>query len=215
MAGIVYTYTTLTTALQDMLEDSFTDFTAFQDQLIGWGELKLIRDLKLDLWDTVSTDPVTDPDNRFLTKPAGTIAIKMVEINGLQLESRTHEYIKDYNASAASGQPRYFNDFSETLIEMAPPPDAAYATEWQTVGRPLQISADVPTTFLSTYYGDVLMLACLIECERFELADERIPIWQGAYAEKLSGAIDELKENLRISGLRPLIGMPQPTPAQE
>lgn len=214
MSGVAYDYAGLSQAIQDLLEDSFTDFTAFIDQLIGWGEARLMKDLNLELWDTIDNSVTTSNGNANVAKPTAAIAIRNVRVGSVDLEPRTREFIDDYNSGASSGQPRYYNETNETAIKVAPPPGSTLTVTYDLISRPKQIGAandstHAATTFLSTYYGDILVIACLIESERFELADDRVAVWQAAYAEKMPGAMRELERNRRAYAFGP----PIPTPA--
>lgn len=218
MAGVAYDYAGLVAALEVLLEDAFTDFTDFVDQLIGRGESQLLKDLDLELWDTTDTSVSTVSGNSSVNKPASTIAIRSVRINGVDLEPRSYELVRDYNLAASNGQPKYFNEYNETTIIVAPPPNAIMAVEYDVIGRPKQLGAandatHATTTFLSTFYGDLLLTGCLIKCEEFEIADDRAAMWKQSYAEAMSGARRELTQNRRAYAFGPPVATPAPEPA--
>lgn len=79
MPTLAYTWTTLRTALQAWPVNSGDDYVAALDQIIGAGELRLVRDLNLEIFDDTTTLVINEGD-RFVAKPETCIAIRSVRL---------------------------------------------------------------------------------------------------------------------------------------
>jgi hypothetical protein len=208
---ITYTYDGLKAELQDYLEDDFDDFTSQVPTLIGLGEQRLLDDLDLSIFDITDTAKTTTQGQATLSKPSDIISVRTLQVDGTPLEERSFDYIEDYNAGAAQGKPKYFNEQSDTEVVLAPIPDQSYATTFRGSARPDALSDSNQTTWLSEKFGDTLLYACLIEAERY-VGSQRSEEWRQVYGnEKLPAAMN-LTRRMSRSDVRPLAAQPQPAP---
>lgn len=79
MPTLSYTWTTLRAALQAWPHSSNADYVANLDHIIGAGELRLVRDLNLEIFDH-STTLVVDAGERLIQKPGNLIATRSLRV---------------------------------------------------------------------------------------------------------------------------------------
>ncbi len=193
-----YTYSQLTSALQDMMEDNSAEFAAYEDQIIRLGESRLIRDLDLDLFNTVVGGTFTATVNT-LAKPSDLIDTNSLTYlnagNRVPLEQRSYDYIMDYSNGAANGPPLYFAELDSSNFILGPTPDSNYTYSLQYTLRPQSITVTQTNSWMGDHVGDALFYACLIATEQFLKADERIEMWKTTYKEIVGAAKFELRRS--------------------
>lgn len=79
MPTLAWTWTTLRAALQAWPVDQSAAYVANLDTIIGAGELRLVRDLNLDIFDDVTTF-VIEAGDRIIEKPATLIVVRSLRI---------------------------------------------------------------------------------------------------------------------------------------
>jgi hypothetical protein len=70
--------------------------------------------------------------------------------------------------AANRAQPKYFVPFNETLFYVGPVPAIDYYVEVVGTIRPASLSALVPTTFISQYLPDLLVMASMIYISAYQ-----------------------------------------------
>ena len=200
--SLTLTYTTLKAALVDNTDDEGTEFAAALDTIIALGELKLLRDLDLEIFDVTDTGTLTG-SSQLVTKPTGYIAGRSLHItvSGVrsQLFQRTYEYLVDYwpTAATTTTTPKYYAELNDTQWYVAGTPAGSYDFTARFMKRPTGLSGSTETTWLSTYAADMLLYACLASAEEYLKADERVAVWKNEYAEKLTLGRHELRRMQR------------------
>lgn len=194
-----FTYTTLVDAIKALAEDFGTEFAAFIPTIIQLAEDKILRDLDLEYFDVVTATNFVAA-SPLVTKPTGTIATRSLHYtdasgNFVHVDPRSWEFVKDYwpNETTTTAAPKYFTEYSATQWYFAGTPSGTNAVTSRCVIVPTGLSGSNPTTWLSQYMGDLLLMACMACSEQFLKADERIPVWKQEYAERISGASRILK----------------------
>ena len=197
-----FTYASLTTALKNHIENQGTAFSTELDTIIGLGELKLLRDLDLEIFDSTDTGTFT-ASSQLVTKPTGYVAGRSLHItvSGVtsQLFLRTYEYLIDYwpTTATTTTSPKYYAELNDTQWFVAGTPASGYSFTARFMKRPSGLSGAVTTTWLSTYAADALFYACLAASEEYLKADERVALWKNEYAEKLFAARNEFRRMRR------------------
>ena len=199
-----YTYTTLKAALLAFTEETSTDSYATDiDKIIPLAEDTLLRDLDLELFDTLTTT-VFGAATATLTKPTSLVVARTLHYTtaaGLfvLMEPRSWEVCKDYwpKESVTTATPKYYADYSPTQWYIAGTPASALTVTVRGVVRPAGLTSVVTTTWLSTTVGDLLLYACLVGSEQYLKADERVGLWKAEYAERLQAARVELMAQTR------------------
>lgn len=194
-----YTYTTLKAALVSFTEDQGTEFAAAVDLIIPLAESQILRDLNIELFDTVNTLAFT-ASNPLVTKPTDMVATRTLHYtdgsgNFVPLDPKSWEFIKDYwpNASTTTAAPKYYTDYSPTQWYISGTPSGTNVVTARCIVRPTAMTSGNITTWIGTNLGDLLLYACLVSSEQFLKADTRIPVWKAEYTERLAGARGEFK----------------------
>lgn len=208
-----YTYTTLTAALIDMVEDQGAAYDAYLDTIIPLAEDRVLKDLNLELFDVTATSTF-GVASQWLAKPSDLLVLRSIHYtdgsgNFQQLEPRTYEYCKDYwpNASTTTSTPKYVAEYSDDNWLVAGTPASGLTVTIRYNQRPAGMTSGNPTTWLGTHVGDLLFFACLMLSEMYLKGDERIAMWKQEYAERLAASRRELKADKR-SDYMPMTAIP-------
>jgi hypothetical protein len=191
MAGLTYTtYKTQIAQMAVVAEDD-PNFLAILPMMIDYASLRICRDL-----DFLSTSAALHgvgyqltAGNRNLSFPIdlgnGTSFVISEQINlitpageidpeagtRVPLMPTTKEFLDAvYGSSllANRNQPKYFVPFNETLFLVGPVPDESYYVEVVGTIRPAPISDTVPTSFISLYLPDLLVMASMIYISAYQ-----------------------------------------------
>ena len=186
MAG--FTYATLTTAIQNYTEVGTNVLTAtITDQFIDNAEMKILRDVPIDAYKKQSIGNLVTGQNT-INVPAKTLFVKGVQVYtsttaatgaNTWLEKKDESYLQEYQPSTEStarGKPKYYAMFggatgitdttSGTLL-LSPAPDNTYEFKIHYEAIPTGLSGSNTTTYISQYFGNGLLYACLVEAYGF------------------------------------------------
>lgn len=206
-----FTYTELFQALQDWPEDTDSTANGYLDnipRIVQMGELRLVRDLNLDLFDVLDTSSVVTLGSRIVTKPADLLVARTlwVVIAGVRtrLIHRSRDYVINYSLDTAdTDTPKYYAENSDLEWMVAKVPSANGIVESLGVYRPESL-VDAETTWLGDHCGDVLFAACLAEAEHLLKADDRYKDYIDKYTtELLPVARTELRNLIRAGDYAP------------
>ena len=193
MSGVKkYDYTTLKQAILDYAEVDDTVFTTtILDGFIMSAEFRIYQELPMDSQRFVQEGTLST-DNNTINSPAGALFIRGVEVfnstsattgSGTWLEKKDQTYLSEYTdrltgpegdltAQDVTGFPKYYamfggaTDTSDTTsggMYIAPTPDAAYKFRVYYNKMPDGLSGSTTTTYLSQYFPQGLLYACLVE----------------------------------------------------
>ena len=82
------------------------------------------------------------------------------------MEKKDTSFISEFNGSGAKGQPKYYANWDEENIAVAPIPDQAYAVQLNYIIDPPHFTS-TNNTFLSTYQDAMLLYGVLTETFSF------------------------------------------------
>ena len=186
MAG--FTYATLTTAIQDYTEVDSNVLTAtITDQFIENAELKILRDVPIDAYKKQSIGNLVTGQNT-INVPAKTLFVKGVQVydsnssstgSNTWLEKKDETYLQEYQPSTESAdraKPKYYamfggatgvTDTTSGRLFLAPAPDDTYVFKIHYEAIPDGLSSSNTTTYISQYFGNGLLYACLSEAFSF------------------------------------------------
>ena len=136
-----------------------------------------IRSVELDVAGKVDYDDLRKyatstftAGNRALTIPSDSLILRSVEhISGgvrTFLEKIDISFITEFNGSGAQGTPKYFANYDDFAILVAPTPAAADTCQINYIKDPPQFTS-TNNTFLSTYQESMLLHGVLSEAFRF------------------------------------------------
>lgn len=199
-----FTYDELTAALQSWPEEDADEFLDDLPRIIQLGELRLVRELNLDIFDTVTNPLLTvTGNNRALEKPEDLITTRSVFVvigsQSYPVYLRSREFCEHFAPDITRlGRPRYYYEHSESEWRLVPTPNANMEARVFYVARPEGLSEENQNTWLGDRCGDLLFDCCLMEVEHWVKADDRYEdIKTKFYAEKLPAARLELRNIIR------------------
>ena len=143
-----------------------------------------IRSVELDVAGKVDYDDLRKystsnftASNRYVSLPADSLILRSVQVidgsdNRTFLEKRDTSFISEYNGSGATGTPKYYANWDDFTILVAPIPSSALTVQINYIKDPPQFTSS-NNTFLSTYQESMLLHGVLAEAFRY-LKDHRI-----------------------------------------
>lgn len=214
------TYATLKSEIQLWMADTSTDLSNELDNIIGFGELRLLRDLDLEFLDSEDTGSFNS-GVATITKPSDILAVRNIRYtdtggNIVYMERRTPEWVRDYNQGTTNtGNPLYYAEQSSTQWIVAPVPNHSQTWTARSNKRPTGLSASNTTSWLSTNVGDALFYACLLEAERFIKGEEyqqRFQELKKHYEEVVIPTAQRELQNVMRADYSPIKATPPVTP---
>jgi len=150
------------------------DSNVLSDTLIG----QFIRNIELDIAGKVDYDDLRKyatsnftANNRYVTIPSDSLILRSVQvIDGSDvrtfLEKRDTSFISEFNGSGATGTPKYYANWDDFTILVAPVPSAALAVQINYIKDPPNFTSS-NNTFISTYQESMLLHGVLTEAFRY------------------------------------------------
>jgi hypothetical protein len=191
MVGL--TYATYKTQIAEMavVAENDASFLAILPSMIDYATLRINRDLDLLITSASLTGvgykltagnrnlsfSQNLPDGSYfvvseqinLITPAGQVSLD--NSTRIPLLPATKEFLDAVFGSTIlenRAQPKYFAPFNDTLFLVGPVPDEDYYVEVVGTVRPAPLSEDVPTTFISQYLPDLLIMASMIYISAYQ-----------------------------------------------
>ena len=192
------TYSTLTQDLKDWMENDGTEFSNETDNFIGLSEQRIVRDIDPQAF-TTSAYSSFNVDDRFITKPTDALIIRHIlyldsDSKRNFLEKKTDEFIYDYwPTSATTGTPKYWTDYNDTELLVAPTPSAALTIEMSYVQRLDTLSSSNTTNWLTINSQELLLFGSLMEACTFTKSREDLQI----YSQRYKAAVDSINNQTR------------------
>ena len=197
------TYSSLKTDIQTWAENTGTDFTNQLDTFIDNTQQKLSREI----------DPVgfnqnvqsnTAVGDRFITLPSAIEPMLLNYVNIIVnddrkfLEIKPLEYIQEYwPDSSLKDEPRYFTNFDDNTLYVAPTPDAVYRIELGYQGRINPLSNTNTTNWYTENASDALLYGSLSEANLFTKNMEDYNIYKQKYVESVTAINNEARRRRR------------------
>ena len=197
------TYTSLKNDIQTWAENTGTDFTNQLDTFIDNTQNKLSREIDPTGFNQNVTSSTSIGD-RFITLPSAIDPMLLnyfnIIVNGERqfLEIKPLEYVQEYwpNVSITS-TPRYFANFDDTTLYIAPTPDQVYTIELGYQGRINPLSNTNTTNWYTENCPDALLYGSLAEANLFTKNIEDYNIYKQRYAESVAAINNEARRNRR------------------
>ena len=118
-----------------------------------------------------STRFIDTPTDLLIIRSAQIIDSELADGNTNQsrdfLQFRDTSFMSEFNPTATTGVPKYYSNWDETRIVVAPTPDQAYTIQLNYILKPTGLSSTNSTTYLSTEFPNGLLYACLVEAYGF------------------------------------------------
>ena len=186
MAG--FNYANLVTDIRNYTEvDSNVLTAALINRFIEDAEFRILRDVPLDAYKKQSTGNLVTGQNT-INVPAKTLFVKGVQVydstsaatgSNTYLEKKDETYLQEYvpsTESAKRGKPKYYamfggatgvTDTTSGRLFLAPAPDSTYVFKIHYEAIPTSLVTDTSGTYISQYFPNGLLYACLVEAYGF------------------------------------------------
>ena len=155
-----------------------------------------IRSTELDIAGKVDYDDLRKyatstftSSNRYVSLPADCIIIRSVQvIDGSTrtfAEKRDTSFISEFNNNGATGVPKYWANWDDFTIAVAPTTNSAYTVQINYIKDPPQFTSS-NNTFISTYQESMLLHGVLTEAFSFlKGPDNLYNLYKGKYNEEI------------------------------
>jgi len=192
------TYAELVQKIRDYTEvDSNVLTSTIVDGFIENAEFRILRDVDSDNNKRYATANLV-ASNRFIDTPDNLLVIRSAQIidsdgssqpdNREFLEYRDTSYMSEYNPTGATGVPKYYGFWDNDTIVLAPTPDATYTIQLNYILKDPGLSATNTETYLSKFFPNGLLYACLVEAFSFlKGPNDLLQLYEGKYKQVTEG----------------------------
>ena len=192
------TYAELIQKIRDYTEVSDNVLTdSILNDIIENVEFRILREVDSDNNRRYATANVLT-STRFIDTPTNALIIRSAQIvdsdgtasadNRDFLQFRDTSFMSEFNPTGATGVPKYYSWWDQDTIVMAPTPDATYTIQLNYVLKDPGLSATNTTTYLSTYFPNGLLYACLAEAYGFLKGPvDMLQLYDSKYVEAVKG----------------------------
>ena len=164
------TYSDFLTQVRNYTE---VDSNVLSDTIIG----QFIRNTELNVAGSVDYDDTRKyatssftASKRYLITPSDFLIIRSLQVFSTTdqtgdrtfMEKRDTSFISEYNGSGTTGLPKYYANWDESSIVVAPTPDQAYAVQLNYIISPPSFTS-TNDTYLSEYQQGLLLDGVLTE----------------------------------------------------
>ena len=187
------TYSELVTKIRDYTEVDSNVFTStIINGFIENAEFRILRDVDSDNNRKYATASVVVTQKYFNT-PADLLVIRSLQVfntNGAIsfLDVRDMTFINEYNQDNTTGIPKYYANWDEDTVIVAPTPDQAYTIQINYILKPTGLSSSTATTYLSQQFPNGLLYACLVEAYGFlKGPQDMLQYYENRYKQAIEG----------------------------
>ena len=204
-----YTLDQMKTAIQDYTENTETTFVSQLTNFIKNAEQRIFTEAQLSIF-RKNVQGAFTKDSEFLSFPTDYLSAYSLSITSGSTKQfllrKNVTYIQSVNPANADGTPKYYSQFNNTNIIVAPTPDSNYVTELHYYFRPdsLTAGAGSGTTWLSVNAPLALLYGSLYEAYTFMKGEQDLLTnYQQRYVEALGrlktlGEWDEVTDAYRM-----------------
>ena len=213
------THADFLTQVRDYTEvDSNVLTDSIIDKFIRATELNVAGQVDYDDLRKYSTSTFTS-GNRYVSLPADCMIVRSVQmINGSDrtfLERRDTSFISEYNSGGTTGEPKFWANWDDFNILVAPTPDSAYTIQINFIKDPPHFDSST-NTYLSTYQETMLLHGVLTEAFSYLKGPQDLyTLYKSKYDEEVQAfALQQMGRRRRgeyDSGV-PRIKVPSPSP---
>ena len=194
------TYDELKTKIKDYTEVGANVFTdTILNGFIEDAEFRILREVDSDNNRRYVTANLI-AGTRFIDTPTDLLVIRSAQIVDSELASgdtnqnrdflqfRDTSFMLEKKPSAVQGVPKYYSNWDETRIVVAPTPDQTYTIQLNYILKPTGLSSTNSTSYLSTEFPNGLLYACLVEAYGFLKGPvDMLQLYDKKYVEAVKG----------------------------
>jgi|TARA_R110001592_G_scaffold28325_1_gene104188 hypothetical protein len=189
------TYAELVQKISDYTEvDSNVLTTTIVNGFIEDAEWRIYRDVDSDSNRRYATANLVTND-RFISTPANALVVRSVQIvNGGSgstrnfLEFRDTSFMSEFNSTGVTGEPKYYGMWEDDKMVLAPTPNSTYQVQVNYILKDPGLSSTNTETYLSKYFPNGLLYACLVEAFSFLKGPaDLLQLYEGRYKQATQG----------------------------
>ena len=186
------TYNELVTKIRSYTEVDANVLTATViDGFISDSEFRILRDVDSDNNRQYATTNFI-VNQKWINLPDNLLIVRSAEItSGSEitfLEVRDVSFIDEYNQDNTTGRPKYYANWDENTMVLAPTPDQTYTIEVNYILKPTGLSATTANTYLSQQFPNGLLYACLVEAYGFlKGPNDMLQYYENRYKQAIEG----------------------------
>jgi hypothetical protein len=192
------TYAELVDKIRNYTEVTSTVLTdAIINGFIEDAEWRIQREIDMDASRRYKTAQMI-ASTRFIDTPADALVIRSAQITDSSgvgassnrdfLQYRDTSFMSEFNPEGATGVPKYYSWWDKDTIVVAPTPDATYTIQLNYILKDPGLSSTNTTTYLSLYFPNGLLYACLIEAFSFlKGPNDLLQLYEGKYKQVIEG----------------------------
>ena len=194
------TYDELKQKIIDYTEVSSNVFTdTILNGFINDAEFRILREVDSDNNRRYATANLI-ASTRFIDVPTDLLIVRSAQIvdsdladgstdqNRDFLQFRDTSFMSEFNPTATTGVPKYYSNWDETRIVVAPTPNATYTIQLNYILKPTGLSSTNTTTYLSNEFPNGLLYACLVEAYGFLKGPvDMLQLYDKKYVEAVKG----------------------------
>ena len=192
------TYAELVDKIRNYTEVTSTVLTdAIINGFIEDAEWRILREVDMDA-NRRYKDAQFIASTRFIDVPADALVIRSAQITDSSgvgastnrdfLQYRDTSFMSEFNPTGATGVPKYYSWWDKEKIVVAPTPNATYTIQLNYILKDPGLSSTNTTTYLSLYFPNGLLYACLIEAFSFlKGPNDLLQLYEGRYKQAVEG----------------------------
>ena len=192
------TYAELVDKIRNYTEVTSTVLTdAIINGFIEDAEWRILREVDMDANRRYKTAQFIT-STRFIDVPADALVIRSAQITDSSgvgastnrdfLQYRDTSFMSEFNPTGATGVPKYYSWWDKEKIVVAPTPNATYTIQLNYILKDPGLSSTNTTTYLSLYFPNGLLYACLIEAFSFlKGPNDLLQLYEGKYKQVVEG----------------------------
>ena len=189
------TYAELVQKIRDYTE---VDANVLTDTIVNGfienAEFRILRDVDSDNNRRYATANLV-VSQRFIDLPDDALVIRSAQIvdggSGSTrnfLEYRDTSFMSEYNSTGVTGEPKYYGMWDQDTIVLAPTPDSTYQIQLNYILKDAGLSSTNTETYLSKYFPNGLLYACLVEAFSFlKGPTDLLQLYEGKYKQVSEG----------------------------
>ena len=192
------TYDELVQKIRDYTEvDANVLTSTIVNGFIEDAEFRLLRDVDTDSNRRYVTAQLVS-GTRFIDTPDNLLIIRSAQIvdsdgvgasnNRDFLQYRDTSFMSEFNPAESTGVPKYYSNWDQNTIVVAPTPNATYTIQLNYILKPTGLSSTNTTTYLSQQFPNGLLYACLVEAFSFlKGPNDLLQLYEGKYKQAVEG----------------------------
>ena len=175
--------------------------TTVVNGIIKNAEFRVLRDVDSDNNRRYATSQFVI-NQRYLDLPNDILIIRSVQVSDSSnfdsgttrtfMEKRDTSFISEYNGSGTTGIPKYYANWDENTMVVAPTPNNTYGVQVNYILKDSSIVDTTDGTYLSNEFPNGLLYACLVETYGFlKGPNDVLQLYEQRYKQAVDGFLVE------------------------